>query len=296
VLSLGLLGTFGLRDAVRQISRRGDWSGFLLAVVLIALGMVGSWLLIRGKRHLAPTAEEVMTADPRPPVIYLRVFRDDSTGAVGHGAYFLPSLSEEEQLARVISRIGPFVAIGRPGDDLPELGAARLYVSDAEWQEQVTELMQKANLVVLRAGDSDGFWWEVERAAKLLRPEQVVFLVPHDPKAYETFRQRAQRHLRKPLPDHPGQGRAGSLRGLIYFERAWLPRFVPFTGALLRTTMRSPLVGRLTYAFRPVFEQLGVPWRPPPLGWYRLYFLAMVVMGIVGLLVIGLLALLGRLS
>jgi hypothetical protein len=286
VLSVCLLLGVGLSKSKSE--------GSLLGVAaLVGIGLFGSWLLVRGKRHLAPTADEVMAGDPRPPVVYLRVFLDDPTGAVGHGAYFLPSLSEEEQLARVMSRIGPFVAIGRPGDDLPELGAARLYVADSEWQERVTELMAKARLVVLRAGDSDGFWWEVERAARRLRPEQIVFLVPHDVEAYEAFRKRAQRHLKKPLPDHPGTGRAGSLRGLIYFEPDWLPRFVPFTGAALRTTMRSPLVGRLTYGFQPVFEQLGVPWRRPPLGWFRIYFLAVVVAPLVVFLLLLALGLVG---
>jgi hypothetical protein len=51
-----------------------------------------------------------------------------------------------------MSKIGPFVAIGRPGERLPQLGAIRLYVADPEWQEMVTRLMSEAALVVLRAG------------------------------------------------------------------------------------------------------------------------------------------------
>ena len=57
--------------------------------------------------------------------------------------------TEEEQLAEAMKDVGPFVAIGRPGEALPELGAGRPYASHAEWQDQVGQLISKAQLVVL---------------------------------------------------------------------------------------------------------------------------------------------------
>ena len=44
------------------------------------------------------------------------------------------------------------VAIGKPGEDLPTPGAARIYVSDEEWKEEVKRRMRAARLVVIRAG------------------------------------------------------------------------------------------------------------------------------------------------
>ena len=35
---------------------------------------------------------------------------------------------------------GPFLAIGEPNEGLPQLGAARAYLSDDKWQEQVRAL------------------------------------------------------------------------------------------------------------------------------------------------------------
>ena len=48
-------------------------------------------------------------------------------------------ITEEEQLAKVVAEIGSFIAIGRPGENLPTLGAIRLYTGDADWQESVLD-------------------------------------------------------------------------------------------------------------------------------------------------------------
>ena len=84
----------------------------------------------------------------------------------------------EQELTRVLSRVGPVVAIGRPGDSLPELGAARLYARDDEWRAKVSELMLRARLVVIRAGPTPGLQWEIEEASRLLPPERVVLVSP----------------------------------------------------------------------------------------------------------------------
>ena len=41
-----------------------------------------------------------------------------------------PYPGPEQELAVLMGRLGPVVAIGKPGERLPELGAARLYVAD----------------------------------------------------------------------------------------------------------------------------------------------------------------------
>ena len=42
--------------------------------------------------------------------------------------------------------VGPVLAIGRPGEKLAHLGAARLYVSDDDWQNVAHRLMASAQL------------------------------------------------------------------------------------------------------------------------------------------------------
>ena len=202
------------------------------------------------------------------------------------------ALTEEEQLAQVVNQaLGPFVAVGKPGEPLPELGAARLYVTDDEWQTTVADLMRRASLVILRAGETEGFWWEVQRAVTELRPQQLVFLIPERPEAYARFRERAERYLRCQLPEtfpragqddtlDRGSGwsrvwltawsflvrgaramvrqeRPSTVRGLVHFRSDWTPSLVPIDFGSLGSP-RRPLVRPLRRAFAPVFAGLTV--------------------------------------
>src|SRR5262249_39806233 len=46
----------------------------------------------------------------------------------------IPAWASQEQLllGKYLSKIGPYVAVVRPGEPLPELGASRIYVGDAD--------------------------------------------------------------------------------------------------------------------------------------------------------------------
>ena len=65
------------------------------------------------------------TRTPAAPVLYLRSFADDGCAARRYGA-----LTEEEQLAKALAWVGPLLAVGRPGEVLPHVGAQRIYVAD----------------------------------------------------------------------------------------------------------------------------------------------------------------------
>ena len=74
-------------------------------------------------------------SDKRSPVLYLRAFRHDTLSSKIIGLPFTNTLAdttEEEQIAKVMNEIGPFIAIGRPGEERKLLGATRIYVDDKE--------------------------------------------------------------------------------------------------------------------------------------------------------------------
>ena len=142
----------------------------------------------------ARTAKEALASDPRPPVVYLRSFGVDNQFLVAsseRGARlrshlnYASSVSPEQEMAFIMERIGPVVAIGKPGERLPELGAARLYVGDDEWREVVGNFINDAALVVIRAGETANLWWETKEALTRRSPERVIILALGPPGTFD---------------------------------------------------------------------------------------------------------------
>jgi hypothetical protein len=122
-----------------------------LLILSFAFG-VGVFFWKWGKQHLVPLAEETVANDDRPPIVYLRSFADDDQIA-----------ADEEALAAIMDEAGPFVAVGRPGDTLPPLGASRFYLPGKDWQGFVSQLLDDAALVLIMAGRTEGLGWEIRR-------------------------------------------------------------------------------------------------------------------------------------
>jgi hypothetical protein len=170
------------------------------------------WLYKQGQRHFLTPAEKVMAADRRPPVVYLRSFvTEDRIG------------EEEIALSRILGAVGPFVAIGSPRDPLPPLGASRFYLPGADWQSFVTNLVQRARLVVVLAGQTPGLEWELRLCRRELDPLQLIIALPKDEAAYGAFRN-AARSAGLLLPDYPPQPEwpiSGFLYAFVTFDAEW---------------------------------------------------------------------------
>jgi len=244
--------------------------GGILAFVVLSI--LGSLLWDAGKRRLAAQAAFAAARTQRAPVLYLRSFRDDVRARSEAPNSFredllvspaLPppvrSFSEEEHLAMAMRRIGPFIALGEPGEGTPQPGASRFYLTVTEWRPVVAELMSAARLVLLRIGATDGLWWEIEYALTTLSPTRVAILLPPDEQDYAEFRVRTATLFAQPLPPYPPGGFRGLPRGLLHFERDWTPRIVSFAeqGRFSQGTPRW-LTGIFLSGMRPVAKQLGI--------------------------------------
>ena len=138
-------------------------------IIGIALIIWAVKLLKVGRRMTAPNPEELLAIDCRRPVLYMRSFDHDqrtldkqSLLAKLYNPTGIRTLVRyEEQVSEWMSRIGPVIAIGRPGEALPELGAARVYVDDEGWQQKLLEMHRASALVVMQAGASEGLKWEI---------------------------------------------------------------------------------------------------------------------------------------
>lgn len=94
------------------------------------------------------------------------------------------------------------VAIGRPGEKLPELGALRTYWPDDQWQDAVRLTANRCSAVILLAGASDGLAWELDHLREWGLLGKTLVLLPPDPDPQRS-RERFDRVLRSLAPEAP---------------------------------------------------------------------------------------------
>ncbi len=253
----------------------------VLASVGMLLGHFGWKTYRRGRKFNTLSAEEMLARDPRPPVVYIRSFRDDDRllatperSDLWVSRLFMPVFlieSREEILAGCLSKIGPVVAIGNPREVLPELGAARMYFRDDEWQEKILAFMLQARLVVLLGGPTKNLWWEIENALKILPPERLLCVVPKekDGSDEEFLREFAQK-IGQPYaaafqapPPESGWNRWQRAYGrILFFEKNWSPQASFIHGLSLKMFFYNQTINQfepaLRVALRPVFARLGL--------------------------------------
>jgi len=246
--------------------------GFVLATALIK---GGHWILCFGKK-LSATAqahwlEEKSKLDARPPVLYLRSFNDDELTAATPTAYDihgveLPRLStEEEHLARALGDIGPFQAIAKPDAAFPDPGAVRITPGQQSWQKLVIKILERARLVVIRVGEGEWLWWEIEQAIGIVKPQRLLFLIPNDEQLYQSFVQRIEPLISHSIPQYVYKQKMPSTLGaILYFSPDGKPLLSPLKDSQYRSDKAQPLRPMLRIALKPVFEQLGQVWTPPP--------------------------------
>jgi hypothetical protein len=93
----------------------------------------------------------------------------------------------EEFIFALFGKCGPIIAIGRPGESVPPLGASRLWVDDDKWKLVVDELLTEAQYVIMIMGElpmprqpeqEDGLIWEVRKIFDLEDLQKVILVVP----------------------------------------------------------------------------------------------------------------------
>lgn len=222
-----------------------EWLWMVFALSLIG-GGVFNWM--RGLRLASVSVEQLRQHDKRAPVIFLRSFGDEKADYSVRGFFAAlqtafraqaatgtqPMISPwgptfQIQLASLWRGLGPYVAIGRPGEEIADTGAARTYVSDAVWQQQVADWLQEARLVVLRPGSSAGVSIELQMLRAWNKPERILLIMPHTEKAYQGFRQVASDILPQVFPEQLPQAH------FMRFDRQWNPYELPQQATLLAT-------------------------------------------------------------
>jgi TM2 domain-containing membrane protein YozV len=163
-----------------------------------------------------------------------------------------------------------FVAIGRPAEDVPELGAARMYFPDDQWREQICAFMERARLVVIRLGTTDNIWWEVEHAIRNVDPARLILVVVESRKKRENLLRRLGELLGRPLREPEGRIPTWLMRVLslgfqsykyplfLTFSSRWEPRYERCGIRWSAIAMEHPAWPSIEYSLRRILRGLGL--------------------------------------
>ncbi|HYK13092.1 MAG TPA: TM2 domain-containing protein, partial [Burkholderiales bacterium] len=261
------------------------WIAFASLVAFLVSAHVGFRLLRTGWKYDVVSAEQLLATDPRPPVVYLRSFEADSEIVVRPPGFwnravtvifdYMMMFSPEQELEEVLNRVGPVIAIGKPGEPLPELGAARLYVSDADWKAKVTDMIARSRLVVIRTGSTPNLQWEIEQTMAQVPRRQILFVSLGDANRTAFFDQYFTERYGPVMPSSMAVAEAGVITKLmsvgkyaagriIFFDEMQQPREEPIrltvTGKGLALGLMRPYRDSIQAAMRSVFASLRLPW------------------------------------
>jgi hypothetical protein len=169
-------------------------------VLLIGVLLLARALWRFGRRLNLRHRNEIILKD-KPPVLLLRSFTDDVAGIPSN--MLIPRLFRrrkrlEETIGEQLTGAGPFVAIGRPGERLPQLGASRLYLGDSEWQAVVESYIARSDFIIMIAGKTHWVQWEL---ANVLKQDRIAALLVVFPRITEPDRNERWQNLKAAFGD-----------------------------------------------------------------------------------------------
>lgn len=206
------------------------WLVYFVGAVFIFARLRNRWIRESWQLKARTAEEELARAGAKRPVFYLRSFYLDER--VGKPSVFerfvgtIPLANSEQKLTRELHKLGPVIAIGRPGEKLPALGAARFYVSEDLWHQKVGDVVKVSQLVLWATGITPGLRWEIAHLIENLPPEKLVLWAhPHlmhltaaeREEEWAKFRAALGDIFPKPLPETLGEIR------FICFAPDWSP-------------------------------------------------------------------------
>jgi hypothetical protein len=165
---------------------------FIAAQIALALA---KRFRTRSRRLSMQSAEEAITSDSRPPILFLRPFRDDQVSlATAKIPWYIrivdPGVQAntlEELIVRNYSHLGPLIAMGNPRDlvtagspdskKMP-IGVSREYVTEHQWKDHILSWMRRASTIIVAVDESENLLWEIEEITAHDYLTKTIFLIP----------------------------------------------------------------------------------------------------------------------
>lgn len=182
------------------------FSALLLACVVVGLILAGDLVGRGARRHLTLSYDETRRNDKRPPILFLRSFKNDQVALpIERQSIFdriVPKFTEARNLDQALLEAatphGPVIAIGRPGEPKPPFGASRKYVAHAEWQAVVRSWAAESQRIIIVLDNTEGVVWERDMLEELDLTSKTIYLFDPDVSAEERV------HLLSPLLERRG--------------------------------------------------------------------------------------------
>jgi TPR repeat protein len=127
-----------------------------------------------GARHATrkPLEEDVSSSEPF--TLYLRSFGDDDIEVLRDSLFFRIWMTDpwfdvfrkvrfEQVITAAVWPFGKCIALDRPGETLPQLGALRIGPSTEDWQLRIRNLISRSTGVLMSVGFTSGLKWEFQR-------------------------------------------------------------------------------------------------------------------------------------
>jgi len=194
-------------------------------------------LILIGFRFNIVSVRTALMTDRRSPILYLRSFEHDRM-----------DFTIEPVIVRRLKTLGPVIAIGKPGEKLPPIGAARFYASNEDWQRAVEVIIPHCRAIFVRAGKTRGLQWELNHLRHECHPDRLVVYFPLSPGSsdYPCLRRTIEDGLRIVLPEEAPEVRkileSTSRKSFadiqfsnhfVVFDSAWRPALLNDDGAAL---------------------------------------------------------------
>jgi hypothetical protein len=180
---------------------------------------------------------QVLREAKHAPALYLRSFHFDAlSSAVPKWQEQLLNVAmptAELNLVQMIWRHAPVLAIGRPGETTPPVGAVRFYVRQDIWKQTVEAVASLCPLIVWTTGQTEGLKWEIKHLRETLPPRKLLlwlhfnagkFSAAERAAEWSKFRENYRDIFPKPLPDETAQAR------FVAFDDTWTPILIPGKG------------------------------------------------------------------
>jgi hypothetical protein len=199
------------------------------------------------QRLMVRSASELLGHDKRQPVLYLRSFEEDETSVSGAKGVYERDDTFERKLTKSLSRVGPVIAVGKPGSLVPPFGACRVNLNPEgeSWKDAVRTLIGIARLVVIRCTGKlgEGTLWELRTLLECAPPEKLILVLTPTLKncdtdlymsAYSPFWEQTHALFAKPLPQDPKKAK------FLAFDANHNPRFIYTVGEFVQKLSLSP--------------------------------------------------------